>query len=146
MENTTENGDSVIVECRLKALVDKVWQALTNVEQMRKWYFNVNNFKPVVGFEFEFTAGSENTQYLHKCVIKEVIPGKKIAYSWRYEGYQGNSLVTFELFEEGEYTQVKITHSGLETFPDEEAFAKSSFNSGWTHILNHQLKNFVEKN
>lgn len=145
MENSVKNSDSVVVERAFKASADKIWQALTNIEQMRKWYFNVNDFKPVAEFEFEFTAGAENEQYVHKCVVKDVIPYNKIAYSWRYEGYQGNSLVSFELFEEGEYTRVKITHSGIETFPDKEAFAKSNFNFGWTHILNHQLKDFVEE-
>ena len=47
----------VVMERSYDAPSQKVWDALTNVEQMRKWYFNVSDFKPEVGFEFEFFAG-----------------------------------------------------------------------------------------
>ncbi|MCL4540124.1 MAG: hypothetical protein M1378_11115 [Bacteroidetes bacterium] len=30
-----------------------------------------------------------------------MVPQKKLAYSWRYEGHEGNSRVTFELFPKG---------------------------------------------
>jgi len=75
-----------------------------------------------------------------------VIVGKKLVYSWRYDGYEGNSIVTFELFEEGNTTRVKLTHAGLETFPkDKPDFARESFVKGWTYIIGTSLKDFVEK-
>jgi uncharacterized protein YndB with AHSA1/START domain len=76
-----------------------------------------------------------------------VIPEKKLTYSWRYEGYEGISFVTFELFDEGEKkTRLKLTHSGLETFPKDNAdFDKKNFAEGWSDIIGNQLKNFVEK-
>ena len=71
---------------------------------------------------------------------------KKLSYSWRYEGYPGNSIVTFELFEEGNKARLTLTHEGLETFPNHLAdFAKESFAKGWTHIIGTSLKDFVEK-
>ena len=71
-----------------------------------------------VGFEFNFTGGpSEGKQYLHLCKVTEVIPEKKLTYSWRYGGYEGNSFVTFELFAEGNKTELKLTHTSLDTFP-----------------------------
>jgi hypothetical protein len=71
---------------------------------------------------------------------------QKIAYSWRYDGYAGSSLVTFELYEVGTKTRVKLTHAGLETFPkDDPNFAKKSFEQGWTHIVGTSLKAFTEK-
>jgi methionine aminopeptidase len=69
----------------------------------------------------------------------------KLAYSWRYDGYEGDSLVTFELSEEGSGTHVKVTHIGLETFPAIEAFAPKNFDAGWNAILGTSLKDFVEK-
>ncbi len=60
--------------------------------------------------------------------------------------YQGNSTVTFELFEEGDKTRLKLTHEGLETFPEHKKdFAKESFTEGWTYITGTSLKAFVEK-
>jgi uncharacterized protein YndB with AHSA1/START domain len=124
----------------------KVWEALTDTNEMKQWYFDIASFKPEVGFEFEFTAGLPEKSYLHKCRATEVVAGKKLSYSWRYDGYPGNSIVTFELFEEGKKTRLKLTHEGLETFPNHiPDFAKESFAKGWAHIVGINLKDFVEK-
>jgi uncharacterized protein YndB with AHSA1/START domain len=136
-----------VIERMFDVPITKVWNALTQNEQMKKWYFNLPDFKPVVGFEFQFTAGKEgHTLYKHLCRVTEVLPGKKLAYSWRYEGYPGDSLVTFELFEQGNKTRLKLTHAGLETLaaggPD---FAKENFAAGWTSILDQSLKRYLEK-
>ncbi|MCW3108246.1 MAG: hypothetical protein JWQ09_2752 [Segetibacter sp.] len=134
-----------VIERTFNAPVEKVWQAITDKEQMKQWYFDLAEFKPEVGFEFQFEAGNDDKQYLHLCKITEVIPGKKLAYSWRYEGYEGNSFVTFELFAEGSATRLKLTHEGLETFPTNNPdFAKESFAAGWTYIIGTSLANFVE--
>lgn len=54
--------------------------------------------------------------------------------------------MTFELFEEGDKTRLKLTHEGLETFPaDKPDFARESFAAGWTQIVGSSLKEFVEK-
>ena len=71
---------------------------------------------------------------------------KKLRHSWRYEGYEGNSFVTFELFDEGEKTRLKLTHEGLETFPvtAHNDFAKENFAEGWTYIIGTALQKFIE--
>ena len=137
-----------VIEKTYKAPRQKVWRAITNKEDMKQWYFDLPEFKPVVGFEFEFRGGKEDgVQYLHRCRITEVVPEKRLTYSWRYEGYEGMSFVTFELFDDGDKnTRVKLTHAGLDTFsksiPD---FDKKNFAEGWTEIIGSNLKNFVEK-
>jgi len=75
------------------------------------------------------------------------VPGKKLAYSWKYKGHVGDSLVTYELFPEGKKTRVKLTHSGLETFlPDAHPqYARSNFAMGWTSLIGTYLKEFLEK-
>jgi len=137
-----------VIEKSYKATRQKVWRAITNKDDMKQWYFDLPEFKPVVGFEFEFRGGKEDgEQYLHRCKITEVIPEKKITYSWRYEGYEGMSFVTFELFDEANNTtRVKLTHAGLDTFPKSVPdFDKKNFAEGWTEIIGSNLKNFVEK-
>ena len=112
---------------------------------MKQWYFDIEKFKPEVGFEFRFEGRNENKSYLHLCKITEVIPGKKLTYSWRYDGYKGISFVTFELFEENDKTRLKLTHEGLETFPiNNPDFAKENFVEGWTQIIGSLLKEYVE--
>ncbi|HEY4155597.1 MAG TPA: SRPBCC family protein [Puia sp.] len=135
----------LILEKTLPAPANRVWQALTDSSQMRKWYFDIPEFKPEPGFEFRFTAGSESKTYVHLCKVTEVIPGRKIAYTWRYQDCPGESEVSFELFPEGSNTRVRVTHSGLESFPqDSKDFAKESFTEGWNQILGTSLWKFVE--
>src|SRR5690242_4777041 len=112
-----QTADTVVVERTLNAPVATVWKALTDIDQMREWYFDLKEFKPQVGFEFEFVVEHEGNTYHHLCKVTEVIPERKIAYTWRYKGEAGDSLVTFELFAESDKTKLKLTHTGLETFP-----------------------------
>lgn len=136
----------LVVERTYEAPIEKVWEAITNKEQMKEWYFAVSDFKAEVGFEFQFTGENDGRAYLHKCVVVEASPVTKLAYTWRYEGYVGESLVTFELFsEEKDKTRLKLTHADLDTFPKDNAdFAQENFNQGWNHILGTSLRKFVE--
>ncbi len=135
-----------IIERTFNAPVARVWHALTDKEEMKQWYFDLKEFKPEVGFKFQFWGGDEKKKYLHLCEIRNVIPNKKLTYSWKYDGYTGESFVTFELFPEGDKTRLKLTHEGLETFPaDEPAFARKNFERGWNQIIGTSLKEFLEK-
>ena len=145
MRTETQSSNAIVIERTLNAPVAKVWKALTDVDQMREWYFDLKEFKPKVGFEFEFVVEHEGKTYHHLCRVTEVIPQRKIAYTWRYKNEPGDSLVTFELFAERDKTRVKVTHTGIETFPKTPAYARKNFETGWTQILGSELKQFVEK-
>ena len=112
------NNTPIIIERTFNAPVDKVWAAITDKTKMKEWYFDLSEFKAEPGFEFQFYGeGKEGEKYLHLCTVQEAIVNKKLSYTWRYDGYEGNSLVSFELFSEGDKTKLVLTHSGLETFP-----------------------------
>ena len=113
---------------------------------MKQWYFDLAEFKPEVGFEFRFWGGTEENKYLHICKITEVVTGKKLAHTWTYDGYAGETIVTFELFDEGEgKTRMRLTHAGLETFPPITDFARTNFEQGWTHIIGTSLAGYLAK-
>ena len=135
----------MIVEAHCDARAEKIWQALTDNNEMKKWYFDLDEFKPEKGFQFQFQGGTETKTYTHLCEITEVVPYKKLSHTWGYEGYPGNSIVTFELFPEENKTRVKVTHEGLETFPSSPDFDRENFRNGWTAIIGTNLKSFVEK-
>jgi uncharacterized protein YndB with AHSA1/START domain len=145
MPTKSEVTETVVIERTFNAPMAKVWKALTDVDQMREWYFDLKEFKPEVGFEFGFVVEHDGNTYDHRCKVTEVIPQKKIAYSWRYEGHEGNSLVTIEISPDGAKTHLKLTHQGLETFPKTPAFARENFEKGWTAIIGTELKQFVER-
>jgi len=138
----------IVVEKTVNASADRVWKAITDKEQMKQWYFDLSEFKPEVGFEFSFPGqGHKGEKYIHLCKVTEVIPNQKLSYTWKYEGYPGESVVTFELFPDGKGTKVKLTHDGLASFPsDNSDFAKSSFNQGWTELIGKSLPNFIDRN
>jgi uncharacterized protein YndB with AHSA1/START domain len=143
----SQKNESVIKEVLLNASVSKVWKAITDKNDMKQWYFDLAEFKPEVGFEFQFEGkGLKGEKYLHLCRITEIIPDKKISYTWRYDGYPGSSLVTFELFDEDGKTRIKLTHEGLDSFDiDNPDFAKENFAAGWNELIGKNLKDYVEK-
>ena len=141
------NTEPFVIERIYNAPIAQVWKAISDKNEMKKWYFDIAAFKAEVGFEFSFVGtGKEGEKYVHLCKVIEVIKEKKLTYSWRYEGFEGNSYVTFELSAEGEKTKLKLTHAGLETFPAtaNNAFAKENFAQGWTYITGTSLQQFVE--
>ena len=140
-------NDPFVIEKIFDAPIDRVWNAITAKDEMKHWYFELQEFEPRVGFEFQFTGGPADRQYLHLCVITAVVPGRKITYSWRYDGYDGISYVTFELFPEAGKTRLRLTHAGLGDFPsDNPDFAPGNFAAGWTDIIGNSLRQYLEKN
>lgn len=139
------NSEPIIVKEKLEAPVTKVWKALTDKQLMKQWYFDIADFKTEPGFKFQFTAGEEEVKYLHLCKITEVIPFKKLAYTWAYEGQNAETLVIFNLEEDGEHTWVKLVHEGVDKLSSYGAdFAKENFVKGWNQIIGTSLKEFVE--
>lgn len=136
----------LIKEVVINAPASKVWDAITDKAKMKEWYFEMSDFKPEVGFTFTFTGcDKEDVKFVHLCEITEVIPNKKLSHSWRYEGYPGNSTVTWELQEEDGKTLVTLTHTGLESISGHPSLARNSFDEGWTHFVQSALKNYTER-
>ncbi|MEP7164541.1 MAG: SRPBCC domain-containing protein [Ferruginibacter sp.] len=146
MKNSVQTNEPFVIERTFNAPISIVWKAITDKDEMKEWYFDLPAFRAEAGFEFKFKGGTDERKYLHLCKVTEVDPGKKLTYSWRYDGFEGISFVSFELFEEGNKTRLKLTHKGLESFPASNTdFAKENFATGWTEILGTSLKDFLEK-
>lgn len=138
--------EPIVVERILNASSDKVWKAITDKEDMKQWYFDIAKFKPELGFEFTFEGRKDDKVYVHLCKITEVVPGKKLKYSWRYKDADGISFVTFELFPEGNKTRLKLTHEGLGSFPQSDPdYARENFVEGWNYIIGKSIVEFFEK-
>jgi uncharacterized protein YndB with AHSA1/START domain len=124
------------------APIERVWEALTDENQMRVWYFpQLRKFKPVVGFDFEFD--NDGSTYQKAWRVTQFIDGTKFSHSWSYKGYPGSSEVNFELFREGTGTRLRLTHTGLASFPDDPHFARNRFEDGWRQIIGVSLRNHL---
>jgi len=133
-----------LIEQVYDAPIEKMWQALTDKDKIKEWYFpQLKKFKPIVGFKFEFTDDGSN--YKKEWRVTQVEEGRKLAHSWSYKDYPGSSEVTFELFEEGNKTRLKLTHTGLASFPRDPHFAQHRFEDGWKQIIGSNLKNYLKK-
>jgi uncharacterized protein YndB with AHSA1/START domain len=137
----------VVIERIYGAPINTVWKAITEIDQMKQWYMSViPAFEARVGFETRFSVSHEGAEFPHIWKVTEVVPGKKIAYTWQFPGHPGESLATFELFPDGENTRLKLTHSGLETHGGKtyEPLARKNFNWGWNE-LGMELEKFLAR-
>ncbi len=136
----------IIVEQVFGVSIDELWNAITEPEQMRQWFFeNIEAFEPKVGFETRFVVKNEDRVFPHLWKITEVVPLRKIAYNWKYEGYTGDSFVTFELVEQGENTKLKLVHTITKDFPSNiPEFTRKSCTSGWEYFIKQRLKNYFK--
>ncbi|MDN5202543.1 SRPBCC domain-containing protein [Fulvivirgaceae bacterium BMA10] len=135
----------IIVEQLYNASPDEVWAAITERDQMIQWFFNnIPEFKAEVGFETQFMIEVEDRKFPHLWKVTEVIHGKKLTYQWRFGGYEGEGLSTFELFEQDGKTGVKLIYDVIEDFPDGiPEFVRESGEQGWRYFIQESLKNYL---
>jgi len=128
----------------IKATGAKVWQALTEKDQMKEWYFDIPDFELKDGAVFNFYEPGEARQFHHRCQIKEIVPFKKLTHTWTHPSHsKGESLVTWLLKEENGSTEVTLQHEGIENFADAgPEFAAESYQIGWDELL-AMLKNYL---
>lgn len=137
----------IVVEQSYKGTLKKVWSAITDVNEMRKWFFgNIPEFEPTVGFKTSFAVQSEDRTFTHLWDITKVVPLKTLEYRWRYKEYPGDSLVLFELFQQGNTTLLRLSTRVLADFPDDiPEFTRESAFQGWNYLLGKSLMEYLEK-
>jgi uncharacterized protein YndB with AHSA1/START domain len=137
--------DIVKVEAVFDATKLQVWEALTNTEIMKIWYFNIPNFKLAVGTEFSFYEG-EKKEFLHEGEILKVEQNKVLQHTWKHpQQSKGSSIVTWEIDEIDENkVKVSLKHEGLENFADGGPnFAPTNYEMGWNAIVKTNLRNYL---
>ncbi len=141
-----KNDEPIIVEQTFNMTVEAVWNSITDIDLMRKWYFeNIPSFIPEVGFETQFNVESQGRNFLHIWKVTEVVPLKKITYNWKYEEYSGDSFVEFELSSQNNITKLKLTHNIRENFPEDiPEFSRESCIEGWNFFIRKRLKEYLE--
>ena len=136
----------VVVEQSYRTSPSAVWRAITELNEMKQWYFdNIPAFEARVGFETEFLIVNEGREFPHLWRITEVVPGQRIAYRWRFDGYEGDGLVTFEISETDGGSHLKLTNAVLEDYPDDiPEFRRESCEAGWKYFIQERLKEYLE--
>jgi uncharacterized protein YndB with AHSA1/START domain len=135
----------VIIEQNFDVSTAQLWDALTQEDQMRQWFFeNMETFEPEPGFETRFVVENEGRVFPHLWKITEVIPLQKITINWKYEGYAGDSLVTFALAEQDKGSLLVLTHRVTEDFPEDvPEFRRESCTQGWKWFIRERLREYL---
>lgn len=99
--------------------VETVWEYLTDSELLASWLMK-NDFKPVIGHEFQFRTGpvpAMNFDGVFYCKVLAIVPLKHLSYSWNSRSDDGNinmeSVVNWNLVPTEKGTDLFLEHSGF---------------------------------
>ncbi len=137
----------------IQADAAKVWDALTNPAQTKKYMFGCEVLTDwEVGSPMHWQAIYEGNEMVFvKGYVLAIDPGVRLRYSVidpnaEYPHTPENHLnVTYELIDHGDHTELIVTQDGFENAYDgERRFAEVQNNGdGWNPIL-EAIKNIVE--
>jgi uncharacterized protein YndB with AHSA1/START domain len=135
------------VEQSSSAPPDAVWRAVTDPDLMRQWYFNqIDDFRPEVGFETQFDVEVGDRIFPHQWKVIDVLPGKSVTYTWRYEGFPGLGSTEWKLSKTDEGTKLVLICTGIESFPqDIPEFTRESCEAGWEYFIQQRLPQFFNR-
>ena len=128
----------------IKESASRVWEALTQKDKMKEWYFDIPDFELKVDSVFNFYEPGGENKFHHQCVIREIVPNETFSHTWTYpELSKGESVVTWLLTEKNGGTDVTLQHEGTENFADGGAdFAPENYQVGWDGFM-AALRNYV---
>lgn len=121
-----------------------LWQALTDVNLMRQWFFdNIPDYRAEVGFQTEFPVDAGERVFHHVWKVTEVEAPRVIETRWNYPGYDGVALVRFEVSGNEEVAHLSFSARVEESFPqDIPEFRRESGVGGWNYFLGERLLAF----
>ena len=138
-------NNPIIIEQLIDAKASDIWKAITNKDELSVWFFEIDDFTPVVGSSFTFYTGGEEQKYQHICKILEIRDERVFSFSWKYSDLPGDSVVTYKLSEHGGKTMFQLKHEGIGNFPQNDPlFTRQSFLDGWKELIEISLKEYIE--
>ena len=125
-------GRPIVKEVVIDAPPSKVWPHLVDPEKVVGWLMP-NDFKARVGSSFFLDCTAQGKV---DCVVKELVPEKRLVYSWQSKETRVETTVTITLTVEGKRTRVKLVHSGWDALPPaDQDRIMGGFDQGWSdHI------------
>lgn len=126
----------------------EVWEYLTQADLIALWLMP-NNFKPVLGHEFQFKTNpipSLRLDGIMHCKILEIIPQKKLIYSWKAGPGDGNypldTIVEWTLKPFGNGTKLFLNHSG---FKETNIDIFNGMTDGWKKNIQKMVNHLKKK-
>jgi uncharacterized protein YndB with AHSA1/START domain len=150
----TPDQDAVVSEIEIAAPPERVFQALTDPQQLARWFNDEScpiklwemDARPGGRYRYETQKGTITVNKVSefKChgEILECVPPRLLVYTWVANWHNDTTrktVVRWELTLTSVGTKVKVTHSGLA----DEAVARKDYSGGWPGVV-EKLKKFVE--
>ncbi|MGH2681470.1 MAG: SRPBCC domain-containing protein [Actinomycetota bacterium] len=136
--------DEVRRELDIRAPRERVWAALTEPEQLLRWF-------PTKRAEINLRPGGDAVlewdEAKAEAVVDVVEPPRRFVFRWRPEGLGRpftTVLFTLEEVGNGASTRVRLVESGFASLPDQiETQSQKGNDEGWAHELD-ELKEYLE--
>ena len=146
MVDPVDTGTLLRITRTIAASRDKVFQAWTEPEQLKKWWgMSPQSTVPIaevdlkVGGSYRLAMKNpDDDTHIIGGVFQEIAPPEKLVFTWVWEGMpmapgsDKDMLVTVEFQERGDSTELILTH---EFFPNDQA--REEHNKGWAGVLDN---------
>ncbi|MGE5213888.1 MAG: SRPBCC family protein [Nitrospirota bacterium] len=148
MNEKTAEKTSLEIKRFINAPCARVYDAWSDPAQLREWFGPANvhtrniTADVRIGGKYRWDLTSPEGEEMSAFgEYKELVPGKKIVFTWQWDDDEAwenrTSVVTVELFERGSGTELQLTHERL---PSEES--RDRHKEGWTSLLD-RLEQFL---
>ena len=115
---------------------ERVWAALTDRRAMAEWLMP-NDFEPRLGHRFQFrVANAKGWSGIVDCVVTELVPPRRLAYSWKSDKVETHVRWTLEAAGSG--TRLLLEHSGFKG-AGQFLLRKLIMGPGWKRMLDKSL-------
>ena len=126
----------------IKSSAEAVFKALTEADELMRWFPTRVESDPRPGgkfrFSWEFENASENGSQQGEYV--EVVPNRKLSYTWTAESIP--TLVTFNITEADGETTVELDHASRQPGADNQKLHDMHANQWGFFLMN--LKSYLE--
>ncbi len=144
-ERETSAATTLLLKRTFNAPREKVFKAWTDPKQMKKWIIPQDGFS-VPNADVNFRVGGkyriemlspEGVCHTATGTYREIAVPKKLVFTWFWENRpeEGETLVTVEFYEQGNATEVVLTHAlfQIEAVRDDHI-------TGWSGALGQLVK------
>lgn len=123
--------------------VSRVWDAIATQRGMSSWLMPTD-FEPRQGHRFTLRWKKvPGWRGFVECEVLEIVPQKRLVFSWVGDAGQKPTRVTFELQPQGAGTRLVFEHTGFEGIGG--FFSRLMMKNGWgKKLLNVQLNRSLE--
>lgn len=132
-----ENTNRIQLKTYIESHPSRVWKTISSVSGMKEW-LGAKEYEAKVGGKIRFEVGGESSKFVITGTVKEMVPEKKLSFTWLEEKvgeykWPTPTLVTITLNQFHTGTLVVLEHSGFNDLPSEIALSEFLGHfTGWT--------------